>query len=57
MILILMLLIAAFLLFLGATFRGLRGSPEAPWGSLVPAGLACWVLVEIIQMGQRMGQS
>lgn len=46
---ILILLIAAFLLFLGAAFRGFRASPEAPYGGLVPLGLAAWVLSEILQ--------
>jgi len=47
-ILPLILMIAALVFFLIATFWG--GQPSPGWNRLVSAGLACWVLAVLIQM-------
>lgn len=45
------LLLVAFVLFIGAAFIAWRFDR---WPGLVAAGLALWVLVDLIHAGQRL---
>ena len=51
-LLFVVLLLLAFVAFIGAAFIAWRFDR---WPGLVAGGLALWVLVDLIQVGQRLG--